>query len=65
MTSTIKKQFKFWANGDQYEGEFSNGMKNGKGLFIWSNGNKYDGDWKDNQRHGKGNSFLIRLIINA
>ena len=55
MTSTIKKQFKFWAKGDQYEGEFSNGMKNGKGLFIWSNGNKYDGDWKDNQRHGKGN----------
>ena len=51
---TVKKQFKFWANGDQYEGEMSEGLRQGKGVFLWANGNKYDGQWNNNLRHGFG-----------
>lgn len=38
----------------KYKGEFSNGIINGKGMYIWSNGNRYDGEWKNSLRHGHG-----------
>ena len=41
-------------NGGKYEGNFKDGMKNGKGTYIYSNGSKYEGEWKDNKKHGKG-----------
>ena len=43
-----------FANGDKYEGDWSEGAKNGKGKYTCKNGVCYDGKWKDDQRHGSG-----------
>lgn len=34
-----------YGNGDQYEGDFINGMFHGKGVFIWAKGDRYEGDF--------------------
>jgi len=41
-------------NGDQYVGEFKNGMPNGKGTMTRLNGDKYVGEWKDGLPHVRG-----------
>lgn len=39
-----------YANGDRFEGEFSDyGMKNGHGVYTFANGLKFEGEWKQNQ----------------
>jgi hypothetical protein len=38
----------------RYEGEVSNGMRNGKGTYIAANGEKYTGEWLNDMRHGYG-----------
>ena len=43
-----------YANGDIYDGEFANDLRNGKGVYWFSNGNVYDGQWKDGCIHGAG-----------
>jgi len=43
-----------YPNGDQYLGEWKNGLKNGKGTFTWTDGNKYEGEWKDSKKNGQG-----------
>jgi len=37
-----------------YDGHFSEGYREGRGIFIWSDGDTYDGEWKDDKLHGKG-----------
>jgi len=37
-----------------YEGEFSNNMFNGYGVYDWSKKRKYSGEWKDGKMHGNG-----------
>ena len=34
LTKTLKKQFKFWPNGDSYEGEMQEGLKHGNKNII-------------------------------
>ena len=41
-------------NGDKYEGEFKNNLREGKGIMNYNNGDKYEGEWKNNLREGKG-----------
>ena len=36
-------------DGDKYVGEFKDGLRTGKGIYIWSNGDKYVGEWKDDK----------------
>src|SRR5688572_27482857 len=38
----------------KYSGYFSNGSRNGKGIYTWPNGQKYAGDFKDGLYHGYG-----------
>ncbi len=45
-------------NGDVYEGEFKDGVKEGKGKLIFFEGGIYDGDFKDDQASGKGKLIL-------
>ena len=41
--------------GDKYYGNFIDGKKNGKGLFISrNNNNRFIGTFKNNLKHGKG-----------
>lgn len=37
-----------------YEGEFKNGLPEGKGKYTWSNGDYYFGGWKKGLKEGKG-----------
>ena len=37
-----------------YEGEFKNGLKDGKGTMNYKNEYAYEGDWKEGKREGKG-----------
>jgi len=43
-----------FGNGDKYEGDWSMGSKNGKGIYRCFNGVVYEGRWKDDMRHGYG-----------
>ncbi|KAL9186505.1 hypothetical protein ACHAXT_005743 [Thalassiosira profunda] len=52
---------KKYANGDVYEGEWTDGQPNGQGRMIYfkrRSGDKgaeyYEGEWKDGKPHGKG-----------
>ena len=46
---------KVWKNGSKYEGEFSNGKPNGKGVFNSPHGDTYEGNFKDSLANGFGN----------
>lgn len=37
-----------------YEGEYEDNKKNGKGKFVWTSGSVYEGEWKDNTKNGRG-----------
>ena len=41
-------------NGNIYDGDWKDDVRNGKGKYTWINGDIYDGDWKDDKRNGKG-----------
>jgi hypothetical protein len=44
-----------WESGDNYVGEWKDGLKNGQGAYIYAdNGDKYVGGFKDDTMHGKG-----------
>ena len=43
----------YQANGDKYEGEYKNGMRNGKEIFYLADENRYEGDYKDYKKNGK------------
>lgn len=37
-----------------YTGQFSEGLRHGRGYMIWVNNRTYDGNWKDDKRDGVG-----------
>lgn len=43
-----------WDNGNIYEGQWLNGIKQGTGKLIWANGDVYEGQWQNDKMHGKG-----------
>lgn len=43
-----------YQNGDKYDGEWDDDMRNGKGTLIYKNGGSYQGDWVNDKRHGSG-----------
>lgn len=45
---------------DRYEGEFKNGLPEGKGIYRWADGTFFDGYWKKGFREGAG-----RMIYSA
>ena len=47
----------FYKNGNIYEGEIKDGMRNGKGVMIYKSGNKYVGEWKDDLKEGMGSMY--------
>ena len=41
----------------EYEGDWKDGKRHGKGTATLSDGRKYEGGWKDDNPHGKGIQF--------
>lgn len=43
-----------WSNGDSYQGNFWNGMRDGMGTMSFSDGSEYVGMWECDRMHGEG-----------
>jgi hypothetical protein len=43
-----------YTSGNVYEGNFSDGKREGTGVFRWENGGSYVGSYMNNKREGKG-----------
>jgi len=43
-----------WTDGERYEGEFVDGKRTGKGIYIASGGYRYEGYFVNGKRAGKG-----------
>ena len=43
-----------YSNGDEYKGEFKDGISHGQGTYTWKNGDEYKGEFKDGISHGLG-----------
>ncbi|CAF1223244.1 unnamed protein product [Rotaria sp. Silwood1] len=41
-------------NGDRYEGDWEDDMKNGEGTLYYADGGKYEGEWANDLRNGYG-----------
>lgn len=44
----------YYNNGDVFEGNFTNGLKNGKGTYKWKNSCKWIGNFSQNEMDGDG-----------
>jgi hypothetical protein len=42
------------ATGNEYDGEWKDKKRHGKGVLRYGNGIIYDGEWMNGLRHGKG-----------
>lgn len=47
-----------YANGDEYNGAWSQGRKHGKGVYTYSDGDYYDGQWARDSAEGQGSSMI-------
>ena len=66
IITSLKTNFKFVKQifeNDLYEGEISDGKKEGYGKCTSKNGEIYIGQWKDNQKKGKGTLLKDNKII--
>ena len=43
-----------YTSGNVYEGNYSNGLREGTGVFRYANGDSYVGSFKNDKREGKG-----------
>ena len=43
-----------YPDSSYYHGDFSEGHKSGKGVFVWNNGEMYWGEWAQGKKHGSG-----------
>ena len=49
---------------ESYEGEFIDGVYDGKGTYFWKKENiKFVGNWRNNIRHGKGKIYEKKSLI--
>ena len=44
-------------NGDRYNGQVVNGLKEGRGILYYNNGDRYEGEWRNDKKDGKGTYF--------
>ena len=54
-----------YANGQIYEGNYVNGIKEGKGKLTYPNGFVYDGDFIGGRPRGNANIIKVQTIPNA
>ncbi|KRX04017.1 hypothetical protein PPERSA_12464 [Pseudocohnilembus persalinus] len=49
----------FYQSGDHFQGEFKQGLQNGKGIYTYKNGDKYEGQFKNGTFEGQGKYDFI------
>ena len=54
---TFKRRIMYYSTGDKYDGEYKNGMRNGKGILYSNDGSRYEGKWINDVKDGKGISY--------
>jgi hypothetical protein len=47
----------------EYDGDFSNDVRQGAGRVNYANGDWYEGQWNNNKRHGQGVYFYKKLSV--
>lgn len=47
------------SNGEFYEGNFKNNMRNSTGIHYYKNGDFYEGEWQNDRRVGRGRIFMM------
>ena len=52
-----------YEDNSKYEGQKSNGMRNGKGTYEFSGGFKYIGNWRDDEMSGFGTMYVNAEIL--
>ncbi|MDA8875369.1 hypothetical protein N9I60_02285 [Planktomarina temperata] len=53
-----------YSNGGRYAGEFTAGLRHGRGTHTYSNGSKYVGNWEDDKRAGQGTFEMKTALVN-
>jgi len=53
MINFMERANSFLKNGDCYDGQYSDGQKNGQGKLIYATGDKYKGTFSNDLMHGK------------
>ena len=43
-----------WSDGDSFEGNYREGLREGKGIYKYTDGSIYDGEWKTGKQDGRG-----------
>lgn len=43
-----------FANGDEYQGNFEGGNRQGQGIYTWADKSYYEGEWFSDRMNGKG-----------
>ena len=62
MKLNLSKGIFTWPNGDTYEGEYKDDIRNGFGIYKYKDGNRYEGEWKNDQKNGKGKELILFKI---
>ena len=52
-----------YSDGSYYEGEFSDGKKDGPGKYIWDKDRYFEGRWKNDKENGYGTYYNKNKII--
>ena len=50
----IKKDLIKLPDGSEYDGEWVDRMRHGRGMQTWKDGSIYEGYWKDDMTNGRG-----------
>ncbi len=49
-------------NGNRFEGEWSNDVKNGYGILTYVNGEKYEGEWQGDKVHPRFSNIISAIL---
>lgn len=52
-----------YENGDTYLGEFKDGKRHGRGIYMSTKGHRYEGNWSNDMRNVTSHSFVHDIFL--